>query len=36
MLSDHPAFPILLSTDMEASKAFYRDTLGMDLVREDV
>ena len=36
MLSDHPAFPILLSTDMEASKAFYRDTLGMELVREDV
>jgi catechol 2,3-dioxygenase-like lactoylglutathione lyase family enzyme len=36
MLSEHPAFPILLSTDMEASKAFYRDTLGMELVREDV
>ena len=36
MLSDHPVFPILLSTDMEASRAFYRDTLGMELVREDV
>jgi catechol 2,3-dioxygenase-like lactoylglutathione lyase family enzyme len=36
VLSDHPAFPILLSTDMEASRAFYRDTLGMELVREDV
>lgn len=36
MLSDHAAFPILLSTDMGASKAFYRDTLGMELVREDV
>jgi len=36
MLSDHPVFPILLSTDMEASREFYRDTLGMELVREDV
>ena len=36
MLSDFPVFPILLSTDMEASRAFYRDTLGMELVREDV
>ncbi len=36
MLNEHPAFTILLSTDMEASKTFYRDTLGMELVREDV
>ena len=36
MLSDHPITPILLSTDMEASKVFYRDTLGMELIREDV
>ena len=35
MLSDHPVFPILLSTDMAASRAFYRDTLGLELVRED-
>ena len=36
MLSDHPVFPILLSTDMEAGRTFYRDTLGIELVREDV
>ncbi len=35
MLSDHPVFPILLSTDLSASRAFYRDTLGLELVRED-
>jgi catechol 2,3-dioxygenase-like lactoylglutathione lyase family enzyme len=36
MLGDHPVFPILLSTDMDASRAFYRDTLGFELLREDV
>lgn len=35
MLRDHPVFPILLSTDLAASKAFYGDTLGLELVRED-
>ena len=35
MLSDHPVFPILLSTDLDASRSFYRDTLGLELVRED-
>ncbi|MGH2466216.1 MAG: VOC family protein [Candidatus Limnocylindrales bacterium] len=35
MLSDHPVFPILLSTDLDASRTFYRDTLGLELVRED-
>ena len=35
MLSDHPVFPILLSTDLAASRTFYRDTLGLELVRED-
>ena len=35
MLSDHPVFPILLSTDLAASRAFYRDTLGLELARED-
>jgi catechol 2,3-dioxygenase-like lactoylglutathione lyase family enzyme len=35
MLSDHPVFPILLSTDMEASRVFYRDILGLELLRED-
>lgn len=35
MLSDDPVFPILLSTDLEASRAFYRDTLGLEVLRED-
>ena len=35
MLGEYPAFPILLSTDMAASRAFYRDVLGIELVRED-
>ena len=35
MLRDHPVFAILLSTDLDASRAFYRDTLGLEVVRED-
>jgi catechol 2,3-dioxygenase-like lactoylglutathione lyase family enzyme len=35
VLSDHPVFPILLSTDLDASRSFYRDTLGLELARED-
>lgn len=35
MLSDHPVFPILLSTDMAASRSFYRDTLGLEIMSED-
>ena len=35
MLSDFPVFPILLSTDLDASRAFYHDTLGLEIVRED-
>src|ERR687898_342309 len=35
MLSDHPVFPILLSTDLDASRTFYRDKLGLELIRED-
>jgi catechol 2,3-dioxygenase-like lactoylglutathione lyase family enzyme len=35
MLSDHPVFPILLSLDMAASRAFYHDTLGLEIMRED-
>ena len=31
MLSDHPVFPILLSTDLDASRTFYRDTLGLEI-----
>jgi len=34
MLSDYPVFPILLSTDMAASRAFYHDTLGLEIVSE--
>jgi len=36
LLSDYPVFPILLSTDLDASRSFYRDTLGLELMREDV
>ncbi|MEO5940141.1 MAG: VOC family protein [Candidatus Limnocylindrales bacterium] len=35
MLSDHPVFPILLSRDLDATRAFYRDTLGLEILRED-
>jgi catechol 2,3-dioxygenase-like lactoylglutathione lyase family enzyme len=35
MLSDHPVFPILLSTDLAASRGFYRDTLGLEILAED-
>lgn len=35
MLSDHPVFPILLSKDLDATRAFYRDTLGLEIIRED-
>ena len=35
MLGDHLVFPILLSQDLKASRAFYHDTLGLDVLRED-
>ena len=35
MLGDHPVFPILLSTDMPASRAFYHDTLGLEILAQD-
>lgn len=35
MLGDRLVFPILLSTDLAASRAFYHDTLGLDVLRED-
>jgi predicted enzyme related to lactoylglutathione lyase len=35
MLADHPVWPILLSTDMARSRAFYHETLGLAIVRED-
>src|SRR3954447_17958614 len=35
MLSEVPVFPILLSTDLDASRTFYRDVLGLEVARED-
>jgi catechol 2,3-dioxygenase-like lactoylglutathione lyase family enzyme len=35
MLNDAPVFTILLSTDMAASRAFYHDTLGFEIMSED-
>ena len=35
MLSDHPVFPILLSKDLDAARSFYRDVLGLQILRED-
>ena len=35
MLNDNPVFPILLSTDLAASRTFYRDVLGLEILRED-
>lgn len=35
MLSDFPIHPVLLSTDMAASKRFYAETLGLEVLEED-
>ncbi len=35
MLGDHLVFPILLSLDLDESRAFYHDTLGLEILRED-
>jgi catechol 2,3-dioxygenase-like lactoylglutathione lyase family enzyme len=35
VLSDNIVFPILLSKDLDASRHFYRDVLGLELARED-
>jgi catechol 2,3-dioxygenase-like lactoylglutathione lyase family enzyme len=35
VLSDHSVFPILLSKDLDATRTFYRDTLGLEILRED-
>lgn len=35
MLSNYPVFPILLSTDMAASRAFYHDTLGLPILKQE-
>jgi catechol 2,3-dioxygenase-like lactoylglutathione lyase family enzyme len=35
MLSDYPIFPILLATDMAASRHFYQDSLGLEIATEN-
>ena len=35
MLSEFPVFPILLSTDLDASRDFYHGVLGLEIARED-
>ena len=35
MLGDHLVFPILLSRDLDRSSAFYRDALGLEILRRD-
>ena len=35
MLSDYPVFPILLSKDLDATRTFYHDVLGLEIARED-
>ncbi len=35
MLGDRLVFPVLLSKDLAASRAFYHDMLGLEILRED-
>ena len=35
VLNEYPVFPILLSKDLEATRSFYGDLLGLDVTRED-
>ena len=35
MLGDHLVFPILLSKDLAKARAFYHDTLGLEILRQD-
>jgi catechol 2,3-dioxygenase-like lactoylglutathione lyase family enzyme len=35
MLGDHLVFPILLSKDLDASRAFYHGVLGLDILGDD-
>jgi catechol-2,3-dioxygenase len=35
MLSEFPIHPVLLSTDLAASKRFYAETLGLEVLEED-
>ena len=34
MLGDHPIHPVLLATDLAATRAFYHDQLGMEILSE--
>lgn len=34
MLGDHPIYPVLLATDMAASRAFYHERLGLEILDE--
>ena len=36
MLADHPTYTILLSKDLDASRHFYHDVLGLEILREDI
>jgi len=35
MLGDHLVFPIILSKDLDATRTFYHDVLGLEIARED-
>ena len=35
MLGDHLVFPILLSKDLDATRAFYNGVLGLEILRDD-
>ena len=35
MLGEYPCFPILLSLDLDATRHFYHDILGLEIARED-
>jgi catechol 2,3-dioxygenase-like lactoylglutathione lyase family enzyme len=34
MLGDHPIHPVLLATDLAATRAFYHDQLGLEILSE--
>ena len=36
MLADHPCYTILLSRDLDASRTFYHEVLGLEILREDL
>jgi catechol 2,3-dioxygenase-like lactoylglutathione lyase family enzyme len=36
VLADNPCYTILLSKDIDASRHFYHDVLGLEILREDL